>query len=132
MKATATGNCGYSQGGFTLLEVVVAMGLVATALIAVISLQSQNLRLQSEARFVTLAQQLAAHRLAQLRSEGTPEVGIREGDFGQAFEHMRYKERISEDPEFGNLYRVRLDIILDHPQLERSEHYECDLYGRAP
>ncbi len=69
-----TGKC-VRQGrenGFTLLEVMIAVALVAIAVTAVLRLQGQTLRLARMNRFYTEAPLLAETRLAELASTRTP------------------------------------------------------------
>ena len=59
--------------GFTLLEIVICLGLIALALMAVFHLQAQNLDLQSEAQFMTIATCLLQERLSQIQARETIE-----------------------------------------------------------
>jgi prepilin-type N-terminal cleavage/methylation domain-containing protein len=67
--------------GFTLLEVVISMGLITIALLAVFRLQAQNLDLQSEAQFITLANHLAQDRMSQIQAGDELTEGSSSGDF---------------------------------------------------
>ena len=61
--------------GFTLLEVVICLGIIALVLVAVFHLQAQNLDLQSEAQFMTIATCLLQERLSQIQARETIEEG---------------------------------------------------------
>ena len=52
--------------GFTLLEVMVAMAIMAIVLVSVYRMHSQTLTMNSASRFYTLAPLLAQSKLAQL------------------------------------------------------------------
>ena len=75
--------CGQNrhQSGFTLIEVMVALAVVATAFTALLSLHIRNLetvaREDAFSRSLLLAETLAAE--AQL--EGYPDLGTTRGDF---------------------------------------------------
>ena len=69
------------EAGFTLIELVVAMGLLAVALTAVYQLQGRNLDLHDEARFVTRATQLARARLADVAARSSLTEGEESGSF---------------------------------------------------
>jgi len=55
-----------AAGGFSLLEVLVALVLVAIVLISVYRLYSQSILMDRRARFDTVAPQLARLKLAEL------------------------------------------------------------------
>jgi general secretion pathway protein I len=71
--------------GFTLLEVMVAMAIIAIALTAVLGSQSQGVSLASEAKFSTTAALLAQDKLAQLELEKPDDLVGDSGDFGEDF-----------------------------------------------
>ena len=58
--------------GFTLLEVMVAMAIIAIAMTAVLNSQSQSISLASEAKFSTTATLLAQMKIAEM-SRGKPQ-----------------------------------------------------------
>jgi general secretion pathway protein I len=102
-----------SHEGFTLLEIVIAMGLIAVALLAVFHLQAQNLDLQSEAQFMTLARCLIQDRISQITCRETLSEGTVTGDMGEDFPDFTYEEEISEVPDVENVYKIRVGIILE-------------------
>ena len=93
-QQTGAGNR-QTASGFTLLEVMVAMAIMAIVLVSVYRMHSQTLTMNTAARFYTQAPMLAQSKLAQLEvaSEGTI-VGD-SGDFGDKF--PGYSWRISTD-----------------------------------
>lgn len=99
--------------GFTLLEIVISLGLIATALLAVFQLQAQNLDLLSEAQFITTANLLAGERIARIQARGTLTEGAETGDFGDDFPNYRYREEINAESDLDNLYKIRLSILLE-------------------
>jgi general secretion pathway protein I len=100
------------QGGFTLLEVLVAVAIVGLGMIAVFAQLNQSLLSASFLRERTLAHWVAVDRLTELRLAGEfPPVGERsdEIDFGPY--RWRYTLRISETPG-ANLRRVDVTVAL--------------------
>lgn len=81
--------------GFTLLEVMVAMAILAIVLVSVYRMQSQTLTMNTAARFYTQAPLLAQSKLAQLETGSSEIVGGDSGDFGDKF--PGYSWRISTD-----------------------------------
>ena len=67
--------------GFTLLEVMVALAILATAFTALLSLHARNLKTIAQDRGYTEALFLARERLAQIELQEAPEVGASSGDF---------------------------------------------------
>lgn len=72
------------QQGFTLLEVLIAIAILAISLSAILGSQAQSLSLATEAQFNIHAASLAKAKLAEYESGVTPlEDG--DGDFGDDF-----------------------------------------------
>ena len=74
-----------TAAGFTLLEVMVAMAIMAIVLVSVYRMQSQTLTMNTAARFYTQAPMLAQSKLAQLESDSSEIVAGDSGDFGDKF-----------------------------------------------
>lgn len=114
--------------GFTLLEIVVSMGLIATALLAIFRLQAQSLDLQSEAQFITIAKHLAQDRISQIQSGEILAEGTSSGDFGDDFPYFSYREEITQVPDMEHLFRVRIRIGLEKQDLIKDLSVETYLY----
>ena len=71
--------------GFTLLEVMVAMAIMAIVLVSVYRMHSQTLTMNTAARFYTQAPMLAQGKLAQLEAASSGEIAGDSGDFGDKF-----------------------------------------------
>jgi Tfp pilus assembly protein PilV len=83
--------------GFTLLEALVALGLVTMVVLSYLGIRTSALIDATEARNWRLARELAATKLSELEA-GACEVPPKSGD-GQAFEHypgFRYQILIGE------------------------------------
>jgi len=72
---------GFGTSGFTLLEVMVAMAIIAIALTAVLGSQSQSLSLASEVKFSTTAALLAQSKMAEIEAEKPGDLTSDSGDF---------------------------------------------------
>lgn len=99
--------------GFTLLEVLISLGLIAIALLAVFRLQGQNLDLQSEAQFVTVARYLAQERISRIQAAESIEFGRRSGDFEEAFPRFRYEEEADESSDTEGIFNIKVRIFLE-------------------
>jgi general secretion pathway protein I len=96
--------------GFTLLEVVISLGIMAIALTAVFQLQASNLTIQDEARFLTAASQLAQSKLAEMETNDQIIEGRDQGDFGEEFPDFTFKTEINAILDLPGLYKVLLTI----------------------
>ena len=83
------------NSGFTLLEVMLAMSIIAIALVAVFGMQSQSLSLFSEAKFYTTASLLAQVKIAEIEAEKPDELVSRSGDFGDDFSEYFWETKVS-------------------------------------
>mgnify|MGYP002388809192 FL=1 len=114
--------------GFTLLEIIICLGLIALVLVAVFHLQAQNLDLQSEAQFMTTATCLLQERLALIQSQENIEEGTNTGDFGKDYPDYTYKQEVSEVPDTETLYKVRVAVVLERDKARRDLWLETYLY----
>ena len=114
--------------GFTLLEIVICLGLIALVLVAVFHLQAQNLDLQSEAQFMTIATCLLQERLSQIQARETIEEGTNSGDFGKDYPDYTYTQEVSEVPDTETLYKVRVAVILERDRARKDLWLETYLY----
>jgi prepilin-type N-terminal cleavage/methylation domain-containing protein len=87
--------------GFTLLEVMVALGIMAIVLTSVYRLQAQTLTMSMESRFYTQAPLLARSALTRYeeasRREQRP-LASDHGDFGVEFPGYAWKITVDESP----------------------------------
>lgn len=81
--------------GFTLLEVLIAIAVLAVTLTVIFGSQSQSLSLATEARFYTRAAFLLEEKMAELES-GLIEAHSSEGDFGERYPGYQWKLEASE------------------------------------
>jgi len=70
--------------GFTLLEVLAAVAILAIALVGVYRLHAQTIVMQTRARFDALAPMLAQEALNARTVEELARIGEDSGDFGDA------------------------------------------------
>jgi len=121
--------------GFTLLEVMVAMSIIAIALTAVLGLQSQSISLASEAKFSTTASLLAKSKMAEIEAKEPEDLTDDSGDFGEDFPGYIWQLTVSDvmfdSPAnlFDHLKQVDLKIMWGE-----SEQYQyiLRLYCFAP
>ncbi len=81
--------------GFTLLEVMIAVCIIAIALVAVFGSQSRSLSQATEAHFNNVAPMLASLKLAELKS-GKIQLMSDEGEFEDEFSQYSWKLEVTE------------------------------------
>ncbi|MFH0784258.1 MAG: prepilin-type N-terminal cleavage/methylation domain-containing protein [Pseudomonadota bacterium] len=74
----------FCKSGFTLLEVMIAVALIAIGFVTLLGSQSKSLSRVTEAKFNTLAPILASTKLAEVESGERP-LADDTGDFGADF-----------------------------------------------
>ena len=114
--------------GFTLLEIVICLGLIALVLMAAFHLQAQNLDLQSEAQFMTTATCLLQERISQIQAMEKIDEGTNSGDFGKDYADYTYKQEVSAVPDTETLYRVKVTVILERDKAGKDLWLETYLY----
>jgi len=114
--------------GFTLLEIIICLGLIALVLVSVFHLQAQNLDLQSEAQFMTTATCLLQERLSRIQSQEEIDEGTNSGDFGEDYPDYTYTQEVTEVPDTETLYKVRVSVFLERENARRDLWLETYLY----
>ena len=89
------------QHGFTLLEVLIAIAILAISLSAIFGSQAQSLALAAEAQFNIHAATLARAKLAEYES-GVASVEDGDGDFGDDFPGFAWKIEV-EDADLSEI-----------------------------
>lgn len=89
-----------SDLGFSLIEVMVALSIIAIAFTAALSLQSRGFYLASEAKFNTTASLLAQKKMAEIESGNIDDITDFSGDFGDDFADYNW-EVTMEDEDFS-------------------------------
>jgi len=82
--------------GFTLLEVMAALAMIAIALVAVYKMQAQTISLDAESRFYTIAPQLAQRKMAEIDIKDQESLNDESGDFGDDFPGYAFTVSIEE------------------------------------
>ncbi len=116
------------EGGFTLMEVMIAIAILAIALTAVYRSQSQSVSMAANARFLTTAALLGQGKMAEVDSRAGKDVSTENGDFGTDFPDYEWRLEV-EDGELEYLKKVKL--IVTNNKLTANNTYEIVLYKLA-
>ena len=122
---------------FTLLEVMIAVSIIAIALVALFGSQSRSLSLATEAHFNVVAPMLASGKLAELIAE-TAAPNDDDGDFGDDFPGYSWKietETASFDSPDALANLTKLEIPMQKIELtvswsDSKFQYALVYYGR--
>jgi general secretion pathway protein I len=112
--------------GFTLLEVLIAMAIMAIVLVGVYRMQSQTLTMTAASRFYTEAPLLAQDKLSQLEANPSDLITGDSGDFGELFPGYSWKvstEAVSSEilgEAAADLKRIDLTVSLNGNEYEYS------------
>ena len=113
------------RGGFTLLEVMIAMAILAIALVAVYRSQSQSVSMAGEARFLTTASLLAKGKMADMERRHPRELTDANGDFGEDFPDYTWRVEV-KDTAFQ--YLKKIDVIVTYGKMAANNVYQLELY----
>jgi len=121
--------------GFKLLEVMVAMSIIAISLVVVFDSQSLSLSMACEAKFKTTAPLLAQKKMAELEIVEAQDLTSDSGDFGDDFPDY-YWECTVHEPSFDNPENVsghlkQLDLTISWGEDEQYS-YSLRLYRFSP
>lgn len=83
-----------SQRGFTFLEVMVSVAIIAIAFVTLIGSQSQSVSIAGESRFRVMAALLAQQKLTELESMDFEDLSGGEGDFGEEYPSYGWRAEV--------------------------------------
>ncbi len=86
----------WSEKGFSLLELMVALGIFATAVVTLITVQTASARNMASARHKFVAATLARELLAQVEIDGLPSFDESDGDFGEDFPEYTWEVKVEQ------------------------------------
>ncbi len=98
------------SGGFTLLEVMIAMAILAITLVTIYQSQSQSISMASDSRFLTTASLLAQTRMAEIDAADPRAVASANGDFGDDYPGYAWRLEVSAVEELPLLKRISLTV----------------------
>jgi general secretion pathway protein I len=102
--------------GFTLLEVMVSMAIIAIALTAVLGSQSQSVSFATEAKFSTTASLLAQAKMAEVEARNPEDLYSESGDFGEDFPGYAWEVTVEDvffsEPENVSNHLIQINVIV--------------------
>ncbi len=117
------------EHGFTLLEVMVAMAVLAIAMTAIYRMQAQTMTMSAQARFYSLAPQLAKGKLSELERLGLKDVTDDSGDFGTDYPSYNWSVRMEDLPsdllKDKKYHLIRIEVTISQNE---AETYQLQTY----
>lgn len=114
------------EKGFTLLEVMVSVAIIAIVLVSIIRLQGQTISMNETIRFYTVAPQLAESKIADILINPSNYELSSSGDFGEEFPGYSWevlieemKISVVESPEL-TLKRIDVGVSFNNGELNFS------------
>ncbi len=102
--------------GFTLLEVLVALAILAIALVSIFKLQGQTLQMSAKARFLTIAPHLAQAKLAEMETQDFDDITDGSGAFSGDQSDYNWTVAAEEVPTDlttdKNYHLIRIDVTI--------------------
>ena len=122
------------RAGFTLLEVMIAVAVIAIALVAVFGSQSQSLTFANEAKFNTTSALLAQKKMAEIETKRPLDMSSASGDFGEDFPGYQWDLRVGDISLAGTStieYLKQVDLTVFWGDREQYQ-YKLRLYRFVP
>ncbi|MCL1980991.1 MAG: prepilin-type N-terminal cleavage/methylation domain-containing protein [Proteobacteria bacterium] len=97
--------------GFTLLEVMIAVALIAIALVTLIGAQARSVAIATGSQFDATASMLAQWKLTELSLQDFEQLTGSSGDFGEAYPHFFWKSEVAEVSESDSGIKGSGDLL---------------------
>ena len=117
-----------TNAGFTLMEVMLAMAILAISLVAVFQSQSQSISMATDSRFMTTAALLAQSKMAEVEAGTALDIGKQDGDFGIDYPDYSWNLQIS-DTQLAKFKKI--EVTVRNKLLPKRGTYQLVLYKAA-
>jgi len=102
------------RAGFTLLEVLIAIAVLGISLLALLSLEHQDLQSVIRGQEISRAAMLAQTLMTQAELERFPPLGASSGNFDQLYSgqypNFRWTRSVEPSSVFPDLRKVEIDV----------------------
>jgi general secretion pathway protein I len=114
--------------GFTLIEVLIAMALLAIGLVAVFQSQSQSISMSTDSRFMTTAALLAQSKMVEVEAAAALANRSEDGDFGSDYSQYTWHLEVGDTqlPQFK-----KIDVTVTNKLFVNRGTYKLVLYKTA-
>jgi general secretion pathway protein I len=115
----------HAQDGFTLMEVMIAVAILAIALVTALQSQSQSISMANNSRFLTTASLLAQSKMAEMDAADLRDVNSGSGDFGDDFPYYTWQVNVS-DSDIDQLKKI--ELVVKNNTMGLNNSYKLVLY----
>jgi general secretion pathway protein I len=115
ISVLARGVMNDGREGFTLIEVMVALAIIAIALTSVFKKHGQTLSMSHSSRFYTMAPLLCQKKLSEIEQEELTKPLDESGDFGESFPGFSWRvtvERVESEALDEPFTLSRIDVTV--------------------
>ncbi|MFQ5598339.1 MAG: prepilin-type N-terminal cleavage/methylation domain-containing protein [Nitrospiria bacterium] len=119
-----------SLGGFTLLEIMVALTVLSISLVVLLGLRNKDIALSAHARRITEATLLARLKITEIKTEGFPDLGEQQGDFGETAPKYQWRQEVRLTP-FDAVRELILHVTWRHDTREEAVRMTAYLFNDA-
>ena len=100
----------FRQNGFTLLEVMIAILIIATSFIVLLHSRNQSVIAADYARHMTVATLLASEKMGEIEQSGATETSEETGEFGEDFPEYTWRITVTETA-YEKINEVRVEVL---------------------
>lgn len=118
-----------SSKGFTLLEVLIAMTILAITLVALSRSQSQSVSVSGESRAMTTLCLLANAKMAEMETQESLTGTTQSGDFGTDFPNYAWRVEV-RDTDTQNFKRI--EVLVHDKRKPADKGFRLVLYKYSP
>lgn len=87
----------FSEKGFTLLEVMIAMAILSISLLVVFQSQSQSVSMMAASRATTMITLLAQGKMAEMETANISSLESARGDFGPDYPDYTWVSQVTSE-----------------------------------
>lgn len=119
-----------SNSGFTLLEVMVAIAILATSMVVLLQVHGSAINLSDSSRKMSIAASLSRDMMTEFEMQGFPSPGSENGDFEKWYPSLypdyRWEIEVLESMFWQNVREVYVKVIWDERGIE--QHVELTAF----
>lgn len=114
------------RSGFSLLEILVAMSIIAIVFLSIFKMHKQTISMNQAVMFYTIAPLLAQNKIEELELKSVYDSIYDSGNFGDNYPGFRYNISIDDaDSEFlgdvaGDLKKIDVTVFTDIEEFSYS------------
>lgn len=117
-----------SSRGFTLIEIMIALAVLAISLTVLLGLRNRDIALSGYSGHLTEATLLARQQIAEITFAGFPDLGEKEGDFGEERPGYRWKQEVKQTP-YDVVRELNLDVLWKEGGREESVRFTTFVFN---